>query len=112
MNAHELRCPGCFAPVAPDGGAVSKCRYCGATIALDPPAAAAAAPAASNTVYLECVGHNKIAVIKVVREHIGLGLKESLELVESAPCVVGTSDDPEWRAAYRRELMAAGARAR
>ncbi len=52
------------------------------------PAAAAADEAEEKTefdVVLEVFGDNKIAVIKVVREITGLGLKEAKELVESAP---------------------------
>jgi large subunit ribosomal protein L7/L12 len=56
------------------------------------PAAAAAAPAAeekdSFDVVLEGFGDNKIAVIKVVREVTGLGLKEAKDLVEAAPKAV------------------------
>ena len=52
------------------------------------PAAAAAAPAEEKTefnVELKEAGGNKIAVIKVVREITGLGLKEAKDLVEGAP---------------------------
>jgi large subunit ribosomal protein L7/L12 len=52
------------------------------------PAAAAAAPAEEQTefnVNLKEAGANKIAVIKVVREITGLGLKEAKDLVEAAP---------------------------
>lgn len=49
----------------------------------------AAAPAAEEqtafTVVLTAMGSQKIAVIKEVRSILGLGLKESKELVESAP---------------------------
>jgi large subunit ribosomal protein L7/L12 len=52
-------------------------------------AAAAAAPAAeektSFDVILKSAGPNKIAVIKVVREVTGLGLKEAKALVDAAP---------------------------
>ncbi len=50
--------------------------------------AAAAAPAEEKTefnVELKEAGGNKIAVIKVVREITGLGLKEAKDLVEGAP---------------------------
>ena len=50
--------------------------------------AAAAAPAEEKTefnVELKESGANKIAVIKVVREITGLGLKEAKDLVEGAP---------------------------
>jgi large subunit ribosomal protein L7/L12 len=55
------------------------------------PGAAAAAPAAAAeektefNVELKESGANKIAVIKVVREITGLGLKEAKDLVEGAP---------------------------
>ena len=42
----------------------------------------------SFDVVLEGFGDNKIAVIKVVRELTGLGLKEAKDLVESAPKAV------------------------
>ncbi|BAD42068.1 50S ribosomal protein L7/L12 [Symbiobacterium thermophilum] len=51
--------------------------------------AAAAAPAAEEKtefdVILKNPGANKIAVIKVVRELTGLGLKEAKDLVDGAP---------------------------
>ena len=46
---------------------------------------AAAAEKDSFDVVLAEVGDNKMAVIKAVKEITGLGLKESKELVESAP---------------------------
>ena len=52
------------------------------------PAAAAAAPAEEQTefdVILEAAGDKKINVIKVVRAHTGLGLKEAKDLVDGAP---------------------------
>jgi large subunit ribosomal protein L7/L12 len=55
------------------------------------PAAAPVAAAAEQTeftVELKEGGANKIAVIKVVREITGLGLKEAKDLVEGAPKVV------------------------
>jgi large subunit ribosomal protein L7/L12 len=51
-------------------------------------AAVAAAPVEEKTefnVELKEAGGNKIAVIKVVREITGLGLKEAKDLVEGAP---------------------------
>jgi len=53
------------------------------------PAAGGAAPAAEEQTEFDVVltgaGGSKIAVIKVVREVTGLGLKEAKELVDSAP---------------------------
>jgi large subunit ribosomal protein L7/L12 len=56
--------------------------------AAAPAAAAAAAPAEEKTeftVALKNGGANKIAVIKVVREVTGLGLKDAKDLVDGAP---------------------------
>ena len=59
------------------------------------PAAGGAAPAAAEEktefdVVLKAAGANKIAVIKVVREATGLGLKEAKALVDGAPKNVNT----------------------
>jgi len=55
------------------------------------PAAAAAAPVEEKTefdVVLQAAGATKINVIKVVRAHTGLGLKEAKDIVESVPKVL------------------------
>jgi large subunit ribosomal protein L7/L12 len=53
------------------------------------PAAGAGAEAAdeksSYTVHLASAGEQKIAVMKVVKEALGLGLKEAKDLVDGAP---------------------------
>lgn len=62
-----------------------------AAVAVAGPAADGGAAAAEQTefdVVLKAAGGNKIAVIKVVREVTGLGLKEAKELVDGAPKVV------------------------
>jgi large subunit ribosomal protein L7/L12 len=67
--------------------------------AVAAPAAAGAAGAAeeksSFDVVLKEAGANKIAVIKVVRDVTGLGLKEAKDLVDGAPKTVkeGASKD-------------------
>lgn len=75
--------------------------------------AEAAAPAAEEktefTVFLKEVGANKISVIKAVRELTGLGLKESKDLVESAPKAVKEGVSKEEAAAIKQKLEAAGA---
>ncbi len=77
------------------------------------PAAAAAAPAEEQTefnVELKEAGGNKIAVIKVVREITGLGLKEAKDLVEGAPKTlkegVSKADSEE----MKKKLEEAGAK--
>jgi large subunit ribosomal protein L7/L12 len=56
-------------------------------VAAAPAAGAPAADAASSTVsaILANAGANKIAVLKVIREVTGLGLKEAKDLVDGAP---------------------------
>ena len=56
-------------------------------VAAAAPAAggAAAAEASTVSVILTNAGANKIAVLKVIREITGLGLKEAKELVDGAP---------------------------
>jgi len=56
------------------------------------PAAAAAAPVEAQTeftvVLKEYPADKKVTVIKVVREHTGLGLKEAKDLVEGVPSTI------------------------
>ncbi len=80
-------------------------------------AAATAAPAAAApdeektefNVILKDVGANKINVIKAVRELTTLGLKESKDLVESAPKPVKEGVGKEEAATMKQKLEAAGA---
>ena len=69
-----------------------------AAVSVAAPAAGEAAAAEETTefdVVLTEIGANKIAVIKVVREITGLGLKEAKDLVDNAPKTVkeGLSKD-------------------
>ena len=79
------------------------------------PAEAAAAPAEEEktefSVVLKEVGANKISVIKAVRELTSLGLKESKDLVESAPKPVKEGVGKEEATAAKQKLEAAGATA-
>ena len=73
----------------------------------------AAAPAAEEktefTVILKDMGANKINVIKAVRELTTLGLKESKDLVESAPKAVKEGVNQDEANAAKEKLEAAGA---
>jgi large subunit ribosomal protein L7/L12 len=83
------------------------------------PVAVAAAPAAggeaaaeektSFDVVLEGFGDNKIAVIKVVREITGLGLKEAKEAVEGAPTPVAEGVAKDKAEEIKAKLEEAGA---
>jgi large subunit ribosomal protein L7/L12 len=76
--------------------------------------AEAAAPAEEEektefSVILKDFGANKISVIKAVRELTTLGLKESKDLVESAPKPVREGVNKEEAAAMKEKLEGAGA---
>ena len=77
--------------------------------------AKAEAPAAEEktefSVVLKEIGANKINVIKAVRELTTLGLKESKDLVESAPKTVREGVTKDEAAAMKQKLEAAGATA-
>ena len=77
------------------------------------PAAGAAAPAEEEKtnfdVVLEAFGDNKIAVIKVVREITGLGLKEAKEVVEGAPKAVVEGVAKDKAEEVKAQLEGAGA---
>ncbi len=60
-------------------------------------------------VILEGFGDNKIAVIKVVREITGLGLKEAKDLVESAPKAVAEGKAKVEAEEIKAKLEEAGA---
>ncbi len=77
-------------------------------------AAAGAAPAEAKTdftVVLSAAGNNKIAVIKVVRELTGLGLKEAKDLVEGAPKPVKENVPKDQAEEMKKKLTEAGATA-
>jgi len=91
----------------------------GVTAAAPVVAAAAAAPTAAAAaaeeeqtefeVILKEIGPNKIKVIKAVRELTSLGLKESKELVDSAPSSVIKGVGKEEAAAAKAKLEEVGA---
>ena len=58
-----------------------------AVVAADAGAAADAAPSEVDVI-LKHPGQNKLAVIKLVKEVTGLGLKEAKEVVDGAPKVI------------------------
>ena len=75
--------------------------------------AAAAAPAEEEKtefdVVLKEVGTNKIAVIKVVRELTGLGLKEAKAMVDEAPKTIKEGVSKDDAEALKTKLTEAGA---
>ena len=81
-------------------------------------AAAAAGPAAAGAaaadeksefdVELTSIGEQKIAVIKVVKEILALGLAEAKNLVESAPAMLKQAVKKEDAEAWKTKIEAAG----
>lgn len=83
-----------------------------AAVAVAGPAPAAAQAAEEQTefnVVMTSFGANKVAVIKVVRELTGLGLKEAKDLVEGAPSVVKEGISKDESADVKKKLEEAGA---
>ena len=83
-----------------------------AAVAVAGPAAGAEEAAAAKTefdVILKSPGSGKIAVIKVVREITGLGLKEAKALVDGAPKAVKEGIAEDDANAIKAKLEEAGA---
>ena len=79
---------------------------------VGPAAGASAAPVEEQTefdVILQTVGDKKINVIKVVRAHTGLGLKEAKDLVDGAPKAVKEQASKDEAEKIKKELEEAGA---
>jgi large subunit ribosomal protein L7/L12 len=80
-------------------------------VAVAAPAAAGAAAAdekSSFAVHLASAGEQKIAVIKVIKEVLGLGLKEAKDLVDAAPSLVKEGVKKEDAEAMKKQIEAAG----
>ncbi len=79
-----------------------------------PAAGGAAAPAAEEKtefdVVLADIGGNKMQVIKAVKEITGLGLKESKELVESAPKAIKEAVAKDEAEEMKKKLEEVGAK--
>ena len=83
-----------------------------AAVAVAGPAAGAAAEAeekSSFDVFLKSFGAAKLAVVKAVKEHAGLGLKEAKELVDAAPTNIKEGVDKATAEALKAALEEAGA---
>jgi large subunit ribosomal protein L7/L12 len=79
-------------------------------VAVAGPAAAAAEEKDEFTVELTEAGAQKIAVIKVVKEVLSLGLKEAKDMVDAAPAVVKEGMKKEDAEALKAKLEEAGAK--
>lgn len=79
-----------------------------AAVAVAGPAAAAAEEKDSFTVELTSAGEQKVAIIKVVKEALGLGLKEAKDLVDAAPKVLKEDMKKEDAEALKKKVEDAG----
>lgn len=83
-----------------------------AAVAVAGPAAGAPAEEGKSTADVELteVGASKIAVIKAVKEALGLGLKEAKDLVDGAPSMLKQGMKKEDAAELAKKLTDAGAK--
>ncbi|ABJ90505.1 50S ribosomal protein L7/L12 [Buchnera aphidicola] len=63
------------------------------------------------TVKLNAIGPNKVAIIKIIRSTTGLGLKESKDLVESAPTIIKENINKQDAESLKKNLIDSGAEA-
>ena len=81
-----------------------------AAVAAAPTAGAAAAGEEKTAfaVHLASAGAQKIAVIKVVKEVLALGLKEAKDLVDAAPSLLKEGMKKEEAEAFKKQIETAG----
>ncbi len=79
-----------------------------AAVAVAGPAAAAAEEKSAFDVELTAFGEQKIAVIKIVKEVLALGLAEAKTMVESAPVMLKTDVKKEDAEAWKKKIEEAG----
>ena len=82
-----------------------------AAVAVAAPAAGAAAAGEEKStfaVHLASSGAQKIAVIKVVKEDLALGLKEAKDLVDAAPSLLKDGVKKEDAENMKKQIEAAG----
>lgn len=81
-----------------------------AAVAVAGPAAAAAEEKSTFTVELTAAGDQKVAVIKVVKEALALGLAEAKAFVDGAPKVIKEDLKKEEAEELKKKLEDAGAK--
>ena len=79
-----------------------------AVAAAGPAAAAAGEEKTEFSVELTSAGAQKIAVIKVVKEALGVGLKEAKDLVEGAPAMLKADVKKEQAEEWKKKIEEAG----
>ena len=83
-----------------------------AAVAVAAPAAGGAAAAEEQTAFdviLKSAGANKLAIVKLVKDLTGLGLKEAKDLVDGAPKPVKEGVSKDEANALKTQLAEAGA---
>ena len=83
-----------------------------AAVAVAAPAAGGAAAAEEKTsfdVVLKAAGANKLAVVKLVKELTGLGLKEAKDMVDGAPSTIKEGLAKDEAENLKKQLAEAGA---
>ena len=86
-------------------------RYTAVAVAAGPAAGAAEAAEEKSSfdVVLKAAGANKLAVVKLVKELTGLGLKEAKEMVDGAPSVIKEGLAKADAEGLKKQLEEAGA---
>lgn len=79
-----------------------------AAVAVAGPAAAGAEEKTDFAVELTSGGESKVAVIKVVKDALGLGLKEAKDLVDGAPKVLKEGVKKEQAEEWKKKIEDAG----
>ena len=82
-----------------------------AAVAVAGPGAGAAAPTeeqSAYTVVLASAGEQKIAVMKIVKEVLGLGLKDAKDLVDAAPSTLKDGMKKEEANDLKKKIEEAG----
>lgn len=77
-------------------------------VAAAPAAGEAAEAKSTMNVELKSAGANKIAVIKIVKEVLGLGLKEAKDLVDAAPSMLKEGMGKEDAESVKKKITEAG----
>ena len=82
-----------------------------AAVAVAAPAASAAAveEKTSFDVVLKSAGANKLAIVKLVKELTGLGLKEAKDMVDAAPSTIKEGVAKDEAESLKKQLTEAGA---
>ncbi len=100
----------CSSPASPAAAGPATATAAAVAVAAPGAAAGAAEEQSEFTVELTDAGAQKIAVIKVVKEVLGLGLKEAKDMVDAAPAMVKEGMKKEDAEALKAKLEEAGAK--